>query len=369
VTGSSIRLTTGGRIDRSKKIRFRFNGQDLEGYHGDTLASALLANNIHFIGRSFKYHRPRGIFTAGVEEQNGLVQLGPDAIKTEPNMRAPQIELYDGLVAHSQNASPSLSFDIQAANDFFWRLLPAGFYYKTFMWPNALWETYEKFIRRAAGMGKAPEGGDPDRYDHRYEHCDILVVGAGPAGLSAARAAAESGARVIIADEQAEAGGSLLSDPDSTQWIQNMADAIRTCPNARLLNRTTVFGAYNDGYYTLCERVTDHLPEIARPLHTPRQRLWHVRAKRVILATGAIERHLVFHQNDRPGIMLAGAARTYLNRYGVAAGKAPVVATNNDTAYRTAFDFSDAGLTVKAIIDVRHAPLAGLWKEAKERKS
>ncbi len=350
------RTSEGGGIDRSKTIGFTFDGKRYEGHPGDTLASALLANGVHLVGRSFKYHRPRGIVTAGSEEPNALIQLGEGA-KTEPNLRATQIELFDGLVASSQNRWPSLTFDIGSINNLLSRYFPAGFYYKTFMWPPSFWMKYEYFIRRAAGLGKAPEAPDPDRYSKTFAHCDVLIVGAGPAGLAAALAAGRAGARVILADEQASLGGSLLSSSEqidgkpARDWLSDTLAELARMPDVRLLTRTNAFGYYDHNYLTLMERVTGHLA--APPSHLPRQRLWRVRAKQVVLATGAIERPLVFADNDRPGIMLADAVSTYVRRYGVLPGRRAVLLTNNDGAYRSAFDLAEAGGTVAAIVDLR----------------
>ncbi len=352
MTDHPFRLAEGGRIDRAKPIDFTFNGAGYRGFAGDTLASALLANGVHLVGRGFKYHRPRGIVSAGAEEPNALVQLGDDAGRTDPNMRATQIELFDGLVASSQNCWPSVENDIGAVADVLSPLFPAGFYYKTFMWPASLWHGYEAVIRRAAGLGRAPTGHDPDRYDHCHAHCDVLVAGGGPAGLAAALAAAKSGARVILADEQAELGGALLSEPEdglriggkpAEDWRSATINSLEALDGVRLLPRTTVFGYHHGNYVTMLERVTDHLPPGTAGPGTPRQRLWKVRAKQVVLATGAIERPLVFAENDRPGIMLAGAVRSYVNRYGVLPGSRVAVVTNNDSAYRTALDLKARG--------------------------
>ncbi len=347
------RLAIGGRIDRTRPLSFTFNGQKLEGYQGDTLASALLASDIHLIGRSFKYHRPRGIMTAGAEEPSGLVQLGEGA-RTEPNIRATQIELFDGLIAKSQNCWPSVGFDVQAINGLLSPLFPAGFYYKTFMWPPAFWNSvYEHVIRRAAGLGKAPTEADPDRYEHHHAHCDVLVIGAGPAGLSAALAAGRSGARVILADQQPKLGGCLLDETDDhplADWRRDVLDELAVTEEIRLLPRTTAFAYYDHNYLGLLERVTDHSPGSADP--HPRQRLWKVRAKQVVLATGAIERPLTFAGNDRPGVMLASAVRSYLNRFGVRPGKQAVLFTNNDSAYATAIDLKEAGTEV-TVVDAR----------------
>jgi len=360
-----FRLPDGGRVDRAAEVAFSFNGRRYFGHKGDTLASALLANGVHLVGRSFKYHRPRGIFGSGSEEPNALVQLGAGP-RTDPNMRATTVELFEGLRATSQNCWPSLRFDLRGINDRFSALLPAGFYYKTFMRPARLWMFYEKHIRKAAGLGRAPDGRDPDRYEQTHAHCDVLVIGAGPAGLAAAQAAGAAGARVILADEQAELGGSLLSEPgrhiqvgDGTpaDWLGATLAGLAGMDEVTLLPRTTAFGYYADNFVGLLERVGDHLPGDDGML---RQRLWKVRAKQVILATGAIERSLVFAENDRPGIMLAGAARTYVNRYGVAPGSRTVVFTNNDSAYAAALDMAAAGVGVEAVVDLRNQ-VEGDW--------
>ena len=355
------RLDRGGRIDRRCPLAFTYDGVRYEGYAGDTLASALLANGVHLVGRSFKYHRPRGIFAAGAEEPNALVQLGSGGL-TEPNARATAVELYEGLSAASQNCWPTVRFDLWALNDLLAPLFPAGFYYKTFMWPESWWRpVYERMIRRAAGLGRAPGEPDPDRYEHMHAHCDVLVVGAGPAGLMAALAAGRSGARVILADEHPELGGSLLAEPvdhPGAAWLPAVTAALDACPELRVLTRTTAFGYYDHNYLGLLERVRDHLPPAAAP-HLPRQRLWKVRARQVVLATGALERPLVFAENDRPGIMLASAVRTYLNRYAVRPGRRAVVFTNNDSAYRTALDLQRAGVGV-SVVDLRPSPQGAL---------
>ncbi len=352
-----FRIPAGGRIDRTRTVAFHWNGERLEGYAGDTLASALLANGHHLVGRSFKYHRPRGILTAGSEEPNALVQLETGA-RTLPNMRATQVELYPGLKATAQNCWPSLAFDVGAINNTFSRLIPSGFYYKTFMAPASWWETvYEPRIRRAAGFGHAPRQPDPDRYEKTHVHCEVLVVGAGPAGLAAALAAGRSGARVMLVDEQNELGGSLLSRNETisgkpgAEWLRRALAELETLPEVRLLPRTTLFSYFDHNYLAALERVTDHLgPD--RGEGKPRQRLWKIRARQVVLATGAHERPLVFRNNDRPGVMLASAARTYANRYAVRPGERAVVFTNNDDAWGAALDLSDAGLHV-SIVDSR----------------
>jgi sarcosine oxidase subunit alpha len=367
----NYRAATGGRVDRSRTLRFAFDGQSYEGFAGDTLASALLANGVHLVARSFKYHRPRGILTAGAEEPNALVTVSRDAARYTPNLRATQVELYDGLVAQSQNRWPSLRHDVGRVNDALSAFFPAGFYYKTFMWPRKAWKLlYEPVIRRAAGLGLAPTQADPDRYAQRYAHCDVLVVGAGPAGIAAALAAADLGARVILCDEQAEFGGSLLGDgavridgEDALHWVQQSVTALKKNPRVSLLARTTAFGYFPHNFVGLHERLTDHLA--SPPALQPRERLWQVRAGSVVLATGAIERPLVFPGNDRPGIMLAGAAQTYLNRYGVRVGDRLVIVTACDAAYQAALDLHAAGMVVAAVADVRPAASRDLAEAAR----
>ena len=367
------RLPEGGGIDRDRPLAFTFDGRTYQGAEGDTLASALLANGIHFVGRSFKYHRPRGILSAGAEEPNALVRLGGGA-RAEPNLRATQIELFDGLEARSQNRWPSLDLDIGAVNSLFDRLFPAGFYYKTFMWPASFWKgVYEPVIRRAAGLGKAADDhADPDRYEKTHRHCDVLVAGGGAAGLMAALAAGRNGARVVLADEQNEFGGWLLSERGvrisrrpGADWIARTVSALADMDNVTLLPRCTVFAYMDQNYLTLAERVTDHMAEA--PSHLPRQRLWKVRAREVVLAQGCHERPLVFGGNDLPGVMLSGAVRSYINRYGVQPGSRAVVATNNDDAYLTALAMQDAGVNVLAIADMRMSATGPLVAEALRR--
>ncbi|MFC5386252.1 sarcosine oxidase subunit alpha [Aquamicrobium segne] len=369
MTGT-FRLPGKGRLAQAKTARFTFDGKGYTGVAGDTLASALLANGVHLVGRSFKYHRPRGILSAGAEEPNALVGIHRDASRKTPNVRATVQELYDGLSAVSQNRWPSLGFDIGAVNDLASPFFSAGFYYKTFMWPKAAWKSvYEPFIRSAAGLGVAPDQPDPDHYAARFAHCEVLVLGGGAAGLAAALAAAETGVRVIICDEQAELGGSLrfesgarIDGQNGWEWAQAAVAKLTAMDNVRVLSRTTAFGYYLQNFIGLAERVSDHL---ANPADLARERLWQVRARRVILATGSIERHMVFADNDRPGIMLASAARTYLNHYGVAVGKNVGIYTANDSAYAAAIDLKKAGVEIAAIVDLRDNPVGPLIDEAR----
>ena len=350
------RLPEGGRVDRGRPIDFSFNGKSYTGFQGDTLTSALLANGVRLVGRSFKYHRPRGIIGSGVEEPNALVQLGTGAA-TLPNYVATQVELYDGLEASSVNCWPSVEFDLRAVNGLVSRFLPPGFYYKTFMWPKALWPFYERQLRKAGGLGVAPEAPDVDRYDKMHAHCDVLVVGSGPAGLAAALEAGRVGARVILVDEQQELGGSLLATRrsiggvEADDWLESALAELGGMDHVRLMPRSTAVGYYDHNFVAVLERVTDHLGQTAG--HTPRQRIWRTRAKQVVLATGALERPLVFHNNDRPGVMLASAVSTYVLRYGVIPGQRAVVFANNDNAYVTALDLYDAGVDVAAVVDLR----------------
>ena len=350
------RLPEGGRIDRSRPLTFRFNRHILQGYAGDTLASALLANGIRIVGRSFKYHRPRGIMGIGAEEPNAIIQVGSGAA-TIPGLRATEVELYDGLVAASTRGWPGVNFDLLAVSEFFSPLLSAGFYYKTFMAPRFLWRWYEHGLRHASGLGISPRETDPDSYEHYNAHCDVLVAGAGPAGLMAALAAAKSGARVIIADEQNELGGSLLhydatlNGNPAGMWPGKALDELRRYPEVIILPRGTVSGYYDHNFLTILERCRDHPDQQGK--EGVRQRLWRVRARRVILAQGSHERPLVFPDNDRPGVMLASSLSGYLRRYGVCPGRRAVIFTNNDGAYRVALDLVQAGASVAAIIDYR----------------
>ncbi|MGE7416729.1 sarcosine oxidase subunit alpha family protein [Methylobacterium tarhaniae] len=352
-----FRLSRGGRIDRTRPVRFTFNGRTVEGVHGDSIASALLANGIHLVGRSFKYHRPRGILSHGSDEPSALLSVDRGPGRIDPNNRASVVEARDGLKTLSQNHWPSLEHDIGAINDLLSPVFVAGFYYKTFMWPKKFWDrVYEPVIRAAAGLGKAPAAPDPDRYANRHAHCEVLVVGAGPAGLAAALAAARTGKRVILADEGPEPGGALLHETSAeidgrpaAEWLDGALAELDSRENVILLPRTTAFGYYNHNHVALAERITDHLPN---PGTAPRERLWQVRAGEVVLATGSHERPLVFSDNDRPGILLAESVRVFLNRYGVAPGRRIVFATSGASAYTAALDAKGAGLAV-SLVDLR----------------
>lgn len=356
------RLQSGGRINRNKPMTFVYNGKKFQGYEGDTLASAMLANGIDVVGRSFKYSRPRGIVAAGAEEPNAIMQLGATEATQVPNVRATQQELFDGLVSGAVNGWPSVDTDLMSyVGKVGGKLMPPGFYYKTFMYPQSMWETYEKFIRKAAGLGRSPLENDPDSYDKINQHCDVLVVGGGPAGLAAALTAARSGARVILADEQSEFGGSLLSSKEQLDgapadaWVNSAVEELSGFEDVMLLPRSTVNGYHDHNFLTIHERCTDHVADKA-PAGQMRQRLHRVRAKWVVLATGAHERPLVFGNNDVPGCMLANAVSTYINRYGVVPGNNLVLMTTNDGGYQAAFDWHEAGRNVVAVVDTRQNP-------------
>ncbi|HXA26664.1 MAG TPA: sarcosine oxidase subunit alpha family protein [Acetobacteraceae bacterium] len=360
MTGA-YRTPTGGRVDRARPMSFNFDGRQFIGCAGDTLASALLANGVHLVGRSFKYHRPRGILSAGSEEPNALMTIDRGPGRVTPNQRATQQELYEWLRSRGRNSFPSLAFDFGAVNDTLASLFPAGFYYKTFMCPRIFWRhLYEPAIRAASGLGRAPTAPDPDRYAQRFAHCDVLVIGAGPAGLAAALAASAGGARVLVCDEQAELGGSLLAETEASidgkpaaVWLSETIAELTRHPEVTLFPRTTAFGWFPDNMIGLAERVTDHLAQPDPNL--PRERLWQVRARQVVIATGAIERPLVFPGNDRPGVMLADAARTYLARYGVKIGTRALIVTADDSAYAVATALQRAGIAV-VTVDLRPEP-------------
>jgi sarcosine oxidase subunit alpha len=358
-------------IDRRRPLAFTFDGRRMTGFAGDTLASALFGNGQRLMGRSFKYHRPRSAVGLGSEEMNALVGVG-EGRRHEPNLRATQVELYDGLVAVSQNRWPSLGFDLSATAGKASRLLPAGFYYKTFMWPQSFWKAlYEPLIRRAAGLGRATVERDPDAYEHLHVHCDVLVAGGGIAGLAAAEAAAATGARVIIADENAAFGGAAdlaratIDGQPATDWADKRVLTLLEADNVHVLPRTTVAGHFHHNYVLMLERVADHDPErIAAG--APRHRLWKVRAKQIVLATGAIERPIAFANNDRPGVMLASAVRGYVERYGVAPGERGVIFTSNDDAYLTAIALKRAGVTVAQVVDARASAESPIIAEARK---
>ncbi len=359
---SGFRLDQGGRIDRSQPVRFSFDGVTYHGFAGDTLASALLANGVMLFGRSFKYHRPRGLLGAGSEEPNALVSVSRGPGRHTPNLRATAVELYDGLVATSQNRWPSLKTDLGAINDRLGMFLPAGFYNKTFMWPRSFWDKlYEPLIRRMAGLGEAPHESDPDHYGATYAHCDLLIVGAGPAGIDAALAASGTAKRVILIDEQDEPGGGALSDPGLWPWLRESLKDLAAAPNIMVLRRTTAFGYYHDNFIGAVERLTDHQAKLG---DGAREKLWRIRAGEVILAQGAIERPLVFAGNDVPGVMLASAARTYLQRYGVAVGRSVAVMAAHDSGWLDAFAHARAGVTIAAIVEIREAVSPALLGEA-----
>ena len=357
----------GGLIDRSETFRFRFDGKEMQGHKGDTLASALLANGVRLMGRSFKYHRPRGVMTAGSEEPNALVELRSGAAQ-EPNTRATTAELFDGLEAKSQNRWPSLSVDALAVNDVFSNFLTAGFYYKTFMWPKAFWEKlYEPAIRKAAGLGSISFEPDPDAYDKGFRHCDLLIIGAGPAGLAAALSAGRAGLDVILADEDFLLGGRLNAEQfevdgqSAADWAAATVAELAGLPNVRLMSRTSVIGAFDHGIYGAVERVTDHLASSEDG--KPRQILWRIYSKRALLCAGATERPIAFENNDRPGIMLASAMRSYANRWAATPAQEVAVFTNNDDGHRTAHDLAAKGVSVAALIDTRpDAPTSGTFE-------
>lgn len=366
---TSYRLDKGGLIDRSERLSFTFDGKRMIGVEGDSLASALLANGQMLMGRSFKYHRPRGVLSAGASECNALMTIGQGG-RTEPNTRATMQELYQGLVAQSQNRWPSLNIDVGSLNRLLSPFLSAGFYYKTFMWPAGLWEKlYEPLIRRAAGLGKATYEADPDRYEKCWAYCDLLIVGGGATGLAAAVTAGRTGARVILVDENAMIGGGLLSETatigglSAVEFAGRAVAELGSLPNVRLLSRTTAVGWYDGNVFGAIERVQKHLcePRADKPV----ERLWRIVAKQAILATGAEERPLVFGGNDIPGVMMAGAMRAYLNRYGVAPGKSVAIVTTNDSGYALASDLEKAGVRLAAIIDSRRSgATAGIYEGA-----
>ncbi len=364
----NYRIDNLGLVNRDKKIYFKFNGKKYFGYKGDTLASALIANGVHLVGRSFKYHRPRGFFGAGVDEPYAIVQLYRNG-DTDPNCRATEQELFEGLEAKSVNCWPSVNFDIGAINNFLNIFFPAGFYYKTFMWPKSFWyRIYEPFIRRAAGFGVASTKHDKERYEHKYEYCDLLVAGSGPSGLASAYSAAKNGANVILAEDKARFGGSLLTseanigNQSGKEWAEKIIAELDEMPNVIVKNRAEVFGYYDHNMLVMSERLSDHLPKSKK--FTPKQRLWYIRAKEVVISSGSIERPIVFGNNDTPGVVLSSAAREYLKVYGVLVGKKPLIFTNNDSAYETAIEFKKNGIS-PLVIDTRSNPDSEIFSEAK----
>ena len=367
-----MRLQNNKNLNQTKKIGFTFDGKKYYGFEGDTLASALLSNGVHLFGRSFKYHRPRGIISAGCEEPNGIVQLEINEF-TEPNRRATEVVLYEGLVAKSQNRWPSLNYDLGAINDLLSPFFPAGFYYKTFMWPPKFWKTYEYFIRRAAGLGHAPKKDDPHKYEHYHYHCDTLVIGGGVSGLYAAKIAAAKNLKVLLVEQEDQLGGAILSSNDhenkinansQTEWKNTILDELNNLENVKIITSTTLF-AYMHYNYLLA--IQDLQPNKGNDKkNSIRQIVWKIRAKKVILATGSIERPLTFNNNDRPGIMLANSASKYLNGYGVNLGEKIVIFTNNDSAYQTAIDFHHHNIDITAVVDVRNNIEGDLPKTVKK---
>lgn len=351
MSSGKFRLTDKGAVDYNVPINFSFNNKKYQGYRGDTLASALLANGVRLVARSFKYHRPRGIVAAGAEEPNALVTIGVGGY-AEPNLKATQVELFEGLEACSSHGWPSLSFDLMAVFGLFGRFMPAGFYYKTFMWPN--WHLFEPLIRKLAGLGSPPTGKDPDRYEHRYKQCDVLVIGGGLSGLAAAAAASEQGAEVLIIDDKPDWGGAAfavaptIEGTSSARLINDLVNVLKARSNVCMCSRTTALGYYDHNYVSMLEHTDNN--------QTVKACFWKVRASRVILASGAYERPLVFPHNDKPGSMLAGSVVQYIEKYGVLPGQIAVVATNNDTAYEAAISAHKAGIKIAAIADARPNP-------------
>jgi sarcosine oxidase, subunit alpha len=373
---NNLRVKTSKFIDETYRISFKFNGTLYYGFKGDTLASALLVNGIHLVGRSFKYHRPRGIMTAGSEEPNAIVQLHKDSSRTEPNVRATEVEIYEGLEASSQNCWPTVNFDIGEINNLLSPLLPAGFYYKTFMWPANFWGKYEYFIRKSAGLGKSPTKPDPDLYEHRYIHCDVLVIGAGISGIMAAKTAAKNGLKTLLVDEKPNLGGSTIyqdsdyfkiNNQNSSSWLEKEINEIKKLENLEIKTRTSVAAFHGYNFLLARENLTDHLP-IEQRENKIRHKLLKIRAKKVITAAGSIERPLIFDNNDRPGILLSSAIKRYSDLFGVACGEKNILLTNNDSAYETAISLIKKGINVEAIIDNREEVDSKLVYEVKKNK-
>ena len=361
-------------LDKTNRISFKFNGKNYYGYKGDTLASALLSNGVHLVGRSFKYHRPRGIMTCGSEEPNAIVQIGGNGAFTEPNVRATEQELYEGLEATSQNCWPSVEFDIGGINNFISPVLPAGFYYKTFMWPKKFWNSvYEPAIRKSAGLGKSPTQPDPELYEHKYIHCDVLVVGGGISGIIAANISADNGNNTLLIDDKKILGGNTIfqnnenfkiNDKNSSAWLNDIVKDLNNKKNLTILNRTSLAAYHSYNFLLARENISDH-KSINERSNKLRQRLWKIRAKKVILATGAIERPLIFNNNDRPGVMLANSVKKYIDFYGVRCGNKNVIFTNNDSAYETAISLNKKGIDV-IVVDIRKNSSSTLVKNAND---
>ena len=370
---SNQRIKAGEYIDETSRISFKFNGKKYYGYKGDTLASALLANNIHLVGRSFKYHRPRGIMTAGSEEPNAIIQIGNDEALTEPNARATEIEIFEGLEANSQNCWPSVNFDVGGINNLLSPILPSGFYYKTFMWPVNFWKKYEYIIRKSAGLGISPTKPDPEIYDHRYLHCDLLVIGSGISGIIAAKIAAKNNLKTFLVEENNQLGGSTIyqnsnlykiNNQLSSDWLKNEIQELKQLNNLNIKLRTSVASFHSYNFLLAKENLSDHLP-ISERKNKIRHRLWKIRAKKVIIATGSIERPLIFNNNDRPGIMLSSAVKKYVDFYGVVCGKNIMVFTNNDSGYETAISLIEKNVNLNCIIDIREESSSKLIKKTK----
>ncbi len=368
----NLRVKSSNFIDETTRVSFKFNGKNYHGFKGDTLASALLANGIHLVGRSFKYHRPRGIMTAGSEEPNAIVQVGNDKAITEPNVRATEVEIYNGLEATSQNCWPSVNFDIGGINNLLSPFLPAGFYYKTFMWPASFWEKYEYLIRHSAGLGKSPTKPDTDIYDHKYVHCDVLVIGGGISGIMAAKTAAQNNLKTLLLDEKTEIGGTTIyqnsdnfkiENKVSSEWLTNEISSLKKLDNLEIKTRTSVAAYHGYNFLLARENLTDHL-SASEKKNKVRQRLLKIRAMKVIVATGSLERPLIFNNNDRPGIMLSSAVKKYVDYYGVICGEKNVFFTNNDSAYESAISLSKKGIKVNAIVDIREKSESLIIKEA-----
>jgi sarcosine oxidase subunit alpha len=371
---SDLRINNKKFIDQTTKLSFKFNGQTLYGFKGDTLASALIANNIHLIGRSFKYHRPRGIMTSGSEEPNALVQVGNDESLTEPNVRATEIELYEGLEASSQNCWPSVNFDVGAINNFFSSFIPSGFYYKTFMWPASFWKKYEYIIRKSAGLGKSPTKPDQDLYDQRYLHCDVLVVGGGISGIISAKIAAQNNLNTVLLDDKSNLGGTTIfqdndcfkiNNDNTGKWLEKEIDSLKSLNNLTIKTRTSLAAYHSYNYLLAKENLTDHLSSNEK-INKIRQRLWKIRAKKVIIATGSIERPLIFNNNDRPGIILSSSIKKYIDYFGVKCGQKISLFTNNDTAYETAISLNNNGIVVNSVIDIREKSNSTIAKQTEK---